>query len=43
MNSKRAMGWVAFFGVAAALAWLPDYLKPASDGEADVSSERRQR
>lgn len=38
MNSKRAMGWVAFFGVAAALAWLPDYLKPAGDGEADVAA-----
>jgi hypothetical protein len=38
MNSKRAMGWVAFFGVAAALAWLPDYLKQAGDGEADVAA-----
>ena len=35
MNTKRVVGWVAFFGVAAALAWLPEYFKPADDGEAD--------
>jgi len=38
MNSKRAVGWVAFLGVAAALAWLPDYFKSAVDTEADVTA-----
>lgn len=34
MNTKRVVGWVGFFGVAAALAWLPEYLMPAEDSEA---------
>ncbi|RON56276.1 hypothetical protein [Pseudomonas frederiksbergensis] len=38
MNTKRVVGWVAFFGVAAALAWLPDYLKQPEDGEISVAS-----
>ena len=36
MNTKRVAGWVGFFGVAAALAWLPDYFKPADEGEVSV-------
>lgn len=36
MNNKRAMGWVAFLGVAAALTWLPDYFKQADDSDPDV-------
>ncbi|WP_447803244.1 hypothetical protein [Pseudomonas serbica] len=38
MNSKRAMGWVAFLGVAAALTWLPDYFKPADDSDLAVAA-----
>lgn len=38
MNNKRAVGWVAFLGVAAALTWLPDYFKQADDTEADVAT-----
>ncbi|WP_392887328.1 hypothetical protein ACF6ZU_23145 [Pseudomonas migulae] len=37
MNTKRVAGWVGFFGVAAALAWLPDYLMPADEGDASVA------
>ena len=33
MNTKRVVGWVAFFGVAAALAWVPEYFKQADDGD----------
>jgi hypothetical protein len=33
MNTKRVAAWVAFFGAAAALTWLPDYLTPAHDSE----------
>jgi hypothetical protein len=33
MNTKRVVGWVAFFGVAAALAWAPEYFKQADDGD----------
>ncbi|MFJ4196307.1 hypothetical protein [Pseudomonas sp. NPDC089534] len=33
MDTKRIVGWVAFFGVAAALAWLPEYFGPSEDGE----------
>lgn len=29
MNTKRVTGWVAFFGVTAALAWLPEYFSPS--------------
>ena len=38
MNTKRVAGWAGFFGIAAALAWLPDYWMPADDGEARRSS-----
>ncbi|MGY2187674.1 hypothetical protein D3C81_268900 [compost metagenome] len=38
MNSKRVVGWVAFFGVAAALTWLPDYFKQADDSDVDVAA-----
>lgn len=32
MNQQRVLGWVAFFGVAAALAWLPQLLlDPVAD------------
>ncbi|MDI2144483.1 MULTISPECIES: hypothetical protein [unclassified Pseudomonas] len=34
MNTKRVTGWVAFFGVAAALAWLPEYFLPSDDADA---------
>jgi hypothetical protein len=37
MNNKRAVGWVTFLAVAAALAWLPDYFKSADDSEAGVA------
>lgn len=33
MNTKRVTGWVAFFGVAAALAWLPEYFSPSEDAD----------
>ncbi|MBC8995358.1 hypothetical protein IAI51_02305 [Pseudomonas sp. N40(2020)] len=33
MNTKRVTGWVAFFGVAAALAWLPEFLSPSKDAD----------
>ncbi|MGE8186770.1 hypothetical protein [Pseudomonas sp. NPDC086278] len=36
MKSKRAAGWVAFFGVAAALTWGPDYFKSADDADTSV-------
>ena len=38
MNTKRVVGWVAFFGVAAALTWGPDYFQPADDGEVAVAT-----
>ena len=38
MNSKRAVGWVAFLGVAAALTWLPEYFKPADDSDLEVAA-----
>ena len=38
MNSKRVVGWVAFFGVAAALTWLPEYFKQADDADVDVAA-----
>jgi hypothetical protein len=31
MNTKRLVGWVAFFGVAAALTWGPEYFQQADD------------
>lgn len=36
MNTKRVAGWVGFFGVAAALAWLPGYFLPTDEGDAAV-------
>ncbi|MBV4478185.1 hypothetical protein N8H74_28595 [Pseudomonas sp. B2M1-30] len=33
MDTKRITGWVAFFGVAAALAWLPEYFSPSDDAD----------
>ncbi|KAB0495607.1 hypothetical protein [Pseudomonas vancouverensis] len=38
MNNKRVVGWLAFFGVAAALAWLPEYFQQADDGDAVVTT-----
>ncbi|QAY92866.1 hypothetical protein [Pseudomonas sp. ACM7] len=39
MNTKRAVGWVAFFGVAAALTWLPEYFTSSSEeGDASVAA-----
>jgi len=38
MNSKRAVGWVAFLGVAAALTWLPEYFKQADDSDVEVAA-----
>ncbi|BCX67328.1 MULTISPECIES: hypothetical protein [Pseudomonas] len=38
MNNKRAVGWVAFLGVAAALTWLPEYFKQADDTGVDVAA-----
>ncbi|ANH98864.1 hypothetical protein SAMN04490189_4719 [Pseudomonas koreensis] len=35
MNTKRVTGWLAFFGVAAALAWLPEYFSPSDDADAN--------
>ena len=31
MNNKRVVGWVAFFGVAAALSWGTGYLQPVEE------------
>lgn len=33
MNTRRVTGWLGFFGVAAALAWLPEYFSPGEDPE----------
>ncbi|MGE8185377.1 hypothetical protein [Pseudomonas mandelii] len=38
MNTKRVVVWVAFFGVAAALTWGPDYFMPSDEGEASVAT-----
>lgn len=38
MNIKRVAGWAGFFGIAAALAWLPDYLMPADEGDVPVAT-----
>jgi hypothetical protein len=38
MNTKRVAGWVAFFGVAAALAWLPEFFKQADDSDLAVAT-----
>lgn len=37
MNTKRVVGWVAFFGVAAALTWGPDYFKQQDDSDPSVA------
>ncbi|MBK5354768.1 hypothetical protein JFU37_20010 [Pseudomonas sp. TH41] len=37
MKTKRTVSWVAFFGVAAVLAWGPEYFKQADEGEASVA------
>ncbi|MGF6558584.1 hypothetical protein ABIA48_004964 [Pseudomonas sp. S30_BP2TU TE3576] len=37
MNTKRVAGWVAFLGVAAALAWFPEYFKQADDSDPAVA------
>ncbi|SEN26123.1 hypothetical protein SAMN04487857_112154 [Pseudomonas sp. ok272] len=33
MNIKRAVSWVAFFSVAAALTWVPEYFQSAEEGD----------
>lgn len=38
MNTKRVAGWVGFFGVAAALAWLPEYWTPAGEGDLSLAA-----
>ena len=38
MNTKRVVGWVAFFGVAAALTWLPEYFTSSEEGDASVAA-----
>ncbi|WP_223463919.1 MULTISPECIES: hypothetical protein [unclassified Pseudomonas] len=38
MNTKRVVGWVAFFAVAAALAWFPEFLKQADDSDPVVAT-----
>lgn len=38
MNSKRALGWVAFIGVAAVLTWLPEYFRQADDTDVEVAA-----
>ncbi|EJM64805.1 hypothetical protein [Pseudomonas sp. GM55] len=38
MTTKRVVGWVAFFGVAAALAWFPEYFKQADDSDPAVAA-----
>ncbi|WP_347907456.1 hypothetical protein [Pseudomonas grandcourensis] len=38
MNTKRVVGWVAFFGVAAALAWLPELFNQADDSNPAVAT-----
>ena len=37
MNTKRVVGWVAFLGVAAALAWGPEYFKQAENSDLAVA------
>lgn len=38
MNNKRAVGWVAFLGAAAALTWFSDAFKPAEEGGVEVAA-----
>ncbi|MGH8332173.1 MAG: hypothetical protein ACRES0_17360 [Pseudomonas sp.] len=39
MNTKRVGGWVAFFGVAAALTWMPEYFTSSYEaGDASVAA-----
>jgi hypothetical protein len=37
MNNKRAVGWVAFLGVAAALTWFSEYFQQADDNDLAVA------
>ena len=37
MSTKGVVGWVAFFGVAAALTWLPEYFTSSEEGDASVA------
>ena len=41
MTTKRVVGWVAFFGVAAALAWFPEYFRQADDSDPAVAAVAR--
>ncbi|MVV46840.1 hypothetical protein EJA72_00995 [Pseudomonas sp. PB120] len=38
MNTKRVVGWVAFFGIAAALTWGPEYFKQTDDDDTVVTA-----
>ncbi|HWT70167.1 MAG TPA: hypothetical protein VN214_13730 [Pseudomonas sp.] len=38
MNNKRAVGWVAFLGAAAALTWFSDYFTPGDDAGVEVAA-----
>lgn len=38
MNTRRMVGWVAFFAAAAALAWFPEYFKQADDSDPVVAA-----
>ena len=38
MNTKQVAGWVAFFGVAAALAWLPAFFDQTDDSDPAVTT-----
>lgn len=38
MNTKRVVGWVAFFGVAAALTGLPEYFTSSQEDDASVAA-----
>ena len=38
MNTKRVLGWMAFFGVAAGLAWGPQYFQKTDEGDESVAA-----
>ncbi|WP_433766572.1 hypothetical protein [Pseudomonas putida] len=38
MNNKRAVGWVAFLGAAAALTWFSDYFTPGEEAGVEVAA-----
>jgi len=40
MNTQRMLGWSAFLGVAAVLAWAPGYFFDAPEVEVDVPAAR---